>query len=191
MILLHGSDERGESGLQVLMVQRSKDTRIWPGFWVFPGGVVEDADHKSTSVDARYRNTALRELAEETNVELDGPNSLVPFARWITPAELGVRFDARFYIAPIPADARPEPDGEEIVEIGRFKPQDALERQRAGEMQMIFPTIKQLEDLARFSTAEEVIQDAPARSMEPVRPRAIAVGEKIRIVLPGEPGYND
>ncbi len=190
MILLHGSDEHGESGLQVLMVRRSPDTRIWPGFWVFPGGVVEDSDHESASIDARYRNTALRELAEETNVELDGPDSLIPFARWITPAELGVRFDARFYVAPMPPNAHPEPDSKEIVEIGRLKPQEALERQRAGEMQMIFPTIKQLEDLARFSTAEEVIKDAPSRSMEPIRPRAISVGEKIRIVLPGEPGYD-
>ncbi len=189
-ILLRDDDAKPEQKLQVIMGQRSPDSRNLPGFWVFPGGLVEADDDDGESVDTKYRNTALRELAEETGIELDGTDSLIPFARWITPAELGVRFDARFYIAPAPPEASPKPDHTEIVDARWLQPQEALGRHRAGEMKMIFPTLKQLEDLARFSTMSEVLEDAPTRSMEPVQPRAVVENEKVRIVLPGEPGYD-
>ncbi len=189
-ILLRDDDAQAESKLQVIMGQRSPDSRNLPGFWVFPGGMVESDDHDTGSANARFRNTALRELAEETGIELDGPDSLIPFARWITPAELGVRFDAHFYIAPAPPEASPKPDRMEIVDARWLQPQEALDQHQAGEMKMIFPTLKQLEDLARFSTVREVLEDAPTRSMEPVQPRAVVENEKVRIVLPGEPGYN-
>lgn len=188
-ILLRDDSAQAERKLQVIMGQRSPDSRNLPGFWVFPGGLVE-ADDDAESTDTKYRNTAIRELAEETGIKLDGPDSLIPFARWITPAELGVRFDARFYIAPAPPEASPKPDLTEIVDARWLQPQDALDQHRAGEMKMIFPTLKQLEDLARFSTMSDVLEDAPTRSMEPVQPRAVVENEKVRIILPGEPGYD-
>lgn len=189
VILVRDEDEQDQPRLQVMMVQRSTESRNLPGFWVFPGGLVEEGDHDANSVDARNRKTALRELAEETGIKLGGIDILSPFARWITPAELGVRFDASFYIAPAPPDEVPRPDRTEIVDAQWFQPQKALDSHRAGEMDMIFPTLKQLEDLARFTTSIKLIKHSKTRSLEPVRPRAVFEGEKVRILLPGEPGY--
>ena len=79
----------------------------------------------STSEEA-VRLTALRELEEEVGVQIEDPGDLVPFSRWITPAEVKVRFDTWFYLARAPAHCRPEPDGEEIVDSGWFAPAEAL-----------------------------------------------------------------
>jgi hypothetical protein len=52
-----------------------------------------------------------------------------------------------------------------------------------------FPTIKHLEALAPFATADELLNWARGRSVEPVEPRVVHEGEVARIVMPGEPGY--
>lgn len=189
VILVRDAGVQKQPRLQVMMVQRSPESRNLPGFWVFPGGLVEEDDHDANSVDARNRKTALRELAEETGIELSGTDILTPFARWITPAELGVRFDASFYITPAPPNQSPKPDRTEIVDAQWFQPQKALDSHRAGEMKMIFPTLKQLEDLARFTTSIKLIEHSKTRSLEPIRPRAVFEGERMQILLPGDKGY--
>ena len=63
------------------------------GAWVFPGGAVhagEDADHAAAAV---------RELEEEAGIGSPGTPTLVPFSRWITPAEVKIRFDTWFFVA--------------------------------------------------------------------------------------------
>ena len=59
---------------------------------------------RSTPARARattpHRAAAVRELAEEAGVELDDPQALVKFSRWITPDEVQIRFDTHFFLAP-------------------------------------------------------------------------------------------
>jgi len=81
VIVLRGADE----GLEVLLVQRTPKARFMGGVWVFPGGAV-DADEGEG--DAAHRAAGVRELAEEAAIEVDGPEALVPFSRWITPRAL-------------------------------------------------------------------------------------------------------
>jgi hypothetical protein len=56
---------------------------------------------------------------------------------------------------------------------------------------MVFPTIKHLEQLAAFTTAAELLDHARGREVHPVQPRVVMTGEMARILLPGEPGYDD
>src|SRR2546426_3530738 len=90
VILLGG----GSNGLEVLLVQRNPAQRFMGGAWVFPGGALTAEEGEG---DAAHRGAALRELQEEAQVTLMDAAQLVPFSRWITPAQGKIRFDTRFY----------------------------------------------------------------------------------------------
>jgi len=154
-----------------------------PGAWVFPGGALDGSE------DAR--TAGVREVEEEASVALPNPSALVEFSRWITPPEVQIRFDTLFLLAHAPDDAAPRPDGGETVAVGWYAPQAALDAHRRGDLELVFPTIKTLEQLSRFGSAAELLDWAAGRVVEPIEPRVIVEGEVARIVLPGEPGYRD
>jgi 8-oxo-dGTP pyrophosphatase MutT (NUDIX family) len=177
VILLRG----GADALEVLLVKRNPAQRFMGGAWVFPGGAVDgDEDHRLAGV---------REVAEEAGVTLPDPGALVKFSQWITPAEVKTRFDTHFYLAALPAGADPEPDGAETVDLGWFTPAGALEAYAREEIALVFPTIKTLEQLVPFTSADELLEWARDRTVVPVQPRVVTEGEVARVVLPGEPGY--
>jgi 8-oxo-dGTP pyrophosphatase MutT (NUDIX family) len=185
VILMRHGGKHTSSGLEVLLGRRTSKARFMADVWVFPGGAVDGPG----ADDGTHRATALRELEEEAAVTLAGPDELVPFSRWITPEEVKIRYDTRFYLALAPAHTAPRPDGEEIVETGWFAPAHALARHRDGDLLLVFPTIKMLETLARFSTPEEALETIGAVAVEPILPRVDTSGPEPRILLPGDAGY--
>jgi 8-oxo-dGTP pyrophosphatase MutT (NUDIX family) len=178
----------GDDALEVLLVQRNPGSRFMGGAWVFPGGAVDAGEGHG---DEARRAAALRELQEEAGITLSSPAALIGFSRWITPAQVKIRFDTWFYVAEAPAGAAPEIDGSEIVDAGWHTPSAALDAYRRGELLLVFPTIKHLEQLSGFESARAVIEHARGREVRPVQPRVLLSGETARIVLPGEPGYEE
>jgi 8-oxo-dGTP pyrophosphatase MutT (NUDIX family) len=152
------------------------------GAWVFPGGSL--ADDRET-----HAACAVRELQEEAGVSV-AENALVGFSRWITPKDAPKRFDTMFFVTPAPEDQTPEADGSECVQVSWQRPQDALARHGRGELELVFPTIKQLEQLAKYGSVEAVLEGAPGSSVEPITPRVVSRGGQREIVLPGEEGYD-
>ena len=171
VVVLRGGGDR----LEVLLGQRTPKARFMGGAWVFPGGSVDGEEG--------LRATAVREVAEEVQVTLGDPAALVPFARWITPPEVSIRFDTYFFLAVAPEGAEATPDGQEIVDARWFEPARALEGSEAGDLLMVFPTIKNLEVLARFDTADALLEWASTHEVRPVQPRVEGQGEAARIVL--------
>jgi 8-oxo-dGTP pyrophosphatase MutT (NUDIX family) len=165
----------GAQRLEVLMVQRTPKAKFMGGAWVFPGGSVDPGEE--------LRTAAVREVVEEVEVTLPDPAALVPFARWITPPEVTIRFDTYFFLAPAPDGAEAKPDGSEIVDARWFEPARALEGSEAGDLLMVFPTIKNLEVLARFDSAHALLEWASTHEVRPVQPRVEGHGEAARIVL--------
>ena len=182
MILLRGDGQ----ALEVLLVKRNPESRFMGGAWVFPGGAVDRSEGEG---DGALRAAAVRELAEEAGIELLATEDLVPFSRWITPAQVKIRFDTWFYLAPLPDGGVPRVDGGEVVDFRWYEPSAALEAARQGELLLVFPTIKHLERLAAFETADELLAWATGREVVAVQPRVLVEGEVARVVLPGEPGY--
>ncbi len=172
--------------LEVLLVRRTPEARFMGGVWVFPGGAVDQSDGDG---DGALRAAAVRELREEAAIELQSADELVEFSRWITPAVVKTRYDTHFFLAPLPAGQEPRVDGQECVDLGWFTPAGALEAHRAGEIALVFPTIKNLEPLVAFASAQELLTATRGRSIEPILPKVIAEGGNARVVLPGEPGY--
>jgi 8-oxo-dGTP pyrophosphatase MutT (NUDIX family) len=182
VILLRGDGE----ALEVLLVQRNPASRFMGGAWVFPGGAVHADDGVG---EAALRRAAVREVDEEAGIELGEPGALIPFSRWITPAEVKIRFDTWFFLAPVPAATVARIDGAEVVDARWYAPADALAAGARDELLLVFPTIKHLEQLAAFATARELVDHARGREVRPVQPQVVMAGEVARIVLPGEPGY--
>ena len=184
VILLRG----GGRGLEVLLAQRNPQARFMGGAWVFPGGAVSEGDGEG---DAALRAAAVRELAEEAGIVLADLRELVAFSRWITPAEVKIRYDTWFFLAPVPEGAEPAIDGEEVVDARWYTPAAALAAGADDQILLVFPTIKHLEQLSAFSSANVLLEYASSRAVIPVQPRVLGTGESARIVLPGEPGYED
>ena len=78
-------------------------------------------------------------------------------ARWITDRDLPKRFDVPFLVARMPEGQTPVADEAEQFEPQWVRPHAALERHAAGGFFMIFPTIRTLQRLARFDSAEAVL----------------------------------
>src|SRR4051794_35968288 len=146
------------AGPEVLLVRRNPGARFMGGAWVFPGGAV--------SGDESPEQAAVRELEEEAAVALPGgEEALVAFSRWITPAEVKLRFDTYFYVAEAPAGTEPRCDGEECVDLTWIRPEDALRAYQRGELTLVFPTIKHLEQLAELPSVAAALELARSREV--------------------------
>jgi 8-oxo-dGTP pyrophosphatase MutT (NUDIX family) len=112
------------------------------------------------------------------------------FSHWITPEPAPKRYDTRFFTACVPPGQTAVHDDYETVETVWVRPSDALSRHEAGEFELIFPTIKNLQAISRFQTTAELLDAAAAAEHVPaVLPRVISDGNGVRIVLPGDPDY--
>jgi 8-oxo-dGTP pyrophosphatase MutT (NUDIX family) len=179
VILLRG----GAETLEVLLVKRTPKARFMGGVWVFPGGAVDTTEGDG---DTAHRVAAVRELEEEAAIALPDPGALVKFSRWITPPQVKTRFDTHFFLATLPEGQEPRVDGEECVDFGWFTPRAALDAAHREEILLVFPTIKHLEQLSAFPSADAVLEHARGRDVEPVVPHVVMDGEVARVVLPGE-----
>jgi 8-oxo-dGTP pyrophosphatase MutT (NUDIX family) len=196
VIVLRRGGRHADRALEVLLVRRNTEARFMPGVWVFPGGAVGEGDRsvgragRQQGVDPEeraHRACAVRELEEEAGISIPA-TELRPWSRWITPEAVPIRFDTRFYVALAPPHAPPHPDGAETIDAAWFEPEGALRSHRAAEIELVFPTIKHLESLRAYPTAEAVMA-AVEGLPEAVLPKIVGEGDERRIVLPGDPGY--
>jgi 8-oxo-dGTP pyrophosphatase MutT (NUDIX family) len=120
--------------------------------------------------DASPAATARRELEEEAGLRR-------------------VRFDTWFFLTRAPTGAEGTPDGSETVDLRWLRPADALEAGRRGELLLVFPTIRHLEELARLGSVADGLAQSRAREVKAVLPRVVGEGDEARVLLPGDPGY--
>jgi NUDIX domain. len=207
VILLRGSP------LEVLMIRRHANASFVPDAWVFPGGMVEpsDRDLGDGSDLGTMRVAAARELFEESGIWLGAPlsgsdakrrallagnttfaalareapldlDALVWTSRWITPIGIPRRFDTYFFLAIAHDDAVASVDnGEdgEAVEVRWITPQAALET-----LQIVFPTMKNLEAISGFATAGELLASRSGVDVPETRPVLEVEDGRKKIVLP-------
>ncbi len=114
---------------------------------------------------------------------------LIPFARWITPEAMPIRFDARFYLAGAPHSQEPLTDGEEISGCVWVEPGQALRSCREGRFPMLPPTVANLRELASFNCVEDALAAARIKEIRKVAPRLVEEGGLMKLLFPGDPGY--
>jgi recombination protein RecT len=79
-------------------------------------------------------------------------------AHWQTDRDLPRRFDVPFLAARMPEHQTPDADEHEQFEPVWVRPADALERHRAGQFFIIYPTIRTLERLQAYRSVDDVLQ---------------------------------
>jgi 8-oxo-dGTP pyrophosphatase MutT (NUDIX family) len=133
------------------------------GVWL--GAPLEDAEHKRRRLLAG--SLTVRHLFAEGTPDLD---ALVWTSHWITPVGIPKRFDTYFFLAKVGRDIVATAEENEAVDVVWIHPADALARHAAGEMQMVFPTLRTLESMRDFQRADALIDSRRGAVIEPIQP---------------------
>ena len=131
----------------------------------------------------------LEELADEFDLVFRA-DRLVYFAHWITPEFESRRYDTRFFVAETPPRQTARHDGDETTGGDWFRPDEAIERYRDGELQLAPPTLSVLEDFSRFAGVDELLEAIDSRPAPPaVHPHLLEDADEVTLVYPGDPEY--
>ena len=159
--------------------------------------VISFADEATADRFTIHRNAVdsgarrLIEVCEEEGLRLD-VDRLHYFSHWITPEGPPRRYDTRFFVAAAPPEQYPLHDDRETIANLWVRPQDALDRHAAGTLDLILPTIKNLEAIGRFTRSADLLAHAEQISyVPPILPRIVDDGGGMRILLPDDPGYDE
>lgn len=188
----------GDAGVEVLLLRRTKALDFAPGACVFPGGSVDAADRsgdgpapEGLGVPAERARAlvraGVRETLEESGVRLD-PAQLVPWARWITPEAADRRFDTWFFAAGLPAGEQVEAHDGESDSATWWRPEDALDAARAGQITLLPPTAVTLAELAAIPGGVAAVLAEP-RVVTPLMPSVTVEDGQAWLIMPSGTEY--
>lgn len=163
------------------------------------GAVVSFDDPLVASRFTSYRHNvhaghlALGELCRSEDLRLI-TDAIGYVSHWITPLGSPRRFDARFFIARAPEAQVPLHDDHETVESLWVRPGEALDRYRAGTLDMFPPTVSNLAFLADFTDADDALGAATVSVVDPppAAPPKVQVdgdGKVVKRMFPGDPEF--
>jgi 8-oxo-dGTP pyrophosphatase MutT (NUDIX family) len=161
-----------------------------------------------------WRAAALRELYEEAGLLVGEASAELPasdlytrldsagdrldadalryWSNWITPRPLPRRYDTRFYLVEVAADADANPDQAEVFDAEWVTPSAALDAADRGDWSVEFPTRAHLEMLAACDSVEAALELVPAEAPPAIEPRLRFDSEGVvSILLPGDPGFEE
>lgn len=105
-----------------------------------------------------------RDLVAKLELRFDA-TTLQYFAHWTTPQGMPRRFSTRFFAARMPPGQQANPDGSETTRGEWLRPEAALDRQRAGEIFLMTPTIATLRQLGEYADIDSALADMSAREV--------------------------
>lgn len=194
---------------ELLLIHRPGGSDFAPGAYVFPGGTVheDDAAFEDEIGAAAVREVfeevgillargateadcvALRNLLESGNTFSEALkhmaiepafSDLVMFARWVTPARLRRRYDARFFLARMPDGQAVHPQEDEVTDWLWVEPQDALEN---PDITLVYATRAVLESIAGAPDTKALFAQARAKKEIPViEPRMVETASGWEVV---------
>ncbi|MGH3431236.1 MAG: NUDIX hydrolase, partial [Thermocrispum sp.] len=141
--------------------------------------VVDDA---VTFHDARER-LAARELSLAEFLDAAGlvlrADLLRPWSSWVTPEQEPRRYDARFFLAGMPAGQRADGATSEAQSTAWSRPRQVLADVDAGRMMMMPPTMYTLRELSGFGTVAGAL--AAERQILRVAPQLVVDDDGARV----------
>ena len=179
----------GNGGVEVLMLK--KNSKItFGGMWVFPGGKIDPEDYPAADdVDAAARVAAARETEEEAGLSVSA-EAFVQIAHWTPPPGPQKRFATWFFAAHISGDQDIAIDDGEIKEHAWIRPEDALAKHAAGEIDLVPPTWITLYHLSKYYPVSEVLSHFQQQGHKTYRTRVVKAASGDRVALwHGDAGY--
>lgn len=154
------------------------------GFVKSPG-----AEQLATMRAQLLEGLVFADIVAAAGLEFDLP-VLTCFARWSPKLHQARNFDTRFYLARMPDDApMASVDATENVRLFWGTAQSVLDDADAGRVQIIFPTRRNLERLAKLGRYEAAIAEAEAIAPEIVTPWIEKRGDARYICITTDRGY--
>ena len=114
---------------------------------------------------------------------------LRPWANWVTPVDEPKRYDTRFFLAAMPDGQRADGVTTEAAHAYWSTPEDALEQWRRGHCGLLPPTWVTLSEIGACDGVEAALE--LERPLGKVLPRLVHRDGAWRVLLPGEPGYDE
>jgi 8-oxo-dGTP pyrophosphatase MutT (NUDIX family) len=147
------------------------------------------ADVAASLQAALHRGRVFSELLAADGLALD-LHVLTPFARWKPGFRQARTFDTHFFIAEASGGEWPlRPQSEECERVEWLSAADTLARISTGEASAIFPTVRNLERLARFETFAEARADADAHPIHTITPWIEERDGETWVTIPSGLGY--
>jgi 8-oxo-dGTP pyrophosphatase MutT (NUDIX family) len=136
---------------------------------------------------------AFAEVIEASGLRLR-PGAMAYFARWVTPESLPKRYDTRFYASAMPVGQEAVAAPGEVESVEWISPAQALERADTNAAYTLPPTRAALGALARYRDVASALSGmVEGRDLTPILPRIVQgsqPGPEVRVLMPGEPGYD-
>jgi 8-oxo-dGTP pyrophosphatase MutT (NUDIX family) len=128
-------------------------------------------------------------ILRQENLKL-AADSLIHYSHWITPEARQKRYDTHFFMALVPKGQIPSADKKEITAGIWLTPQQALKANISSDIPLTPPALCMLEELAPFSSAEDIIGFARERNMsDPIVPILTTINGYEVLLLPGDKLY--
>jgi len=112
------------------------------------------------------------------------------FAHWITPPMVPKRSDTHFFIAVAPEDHLALHDGHENVDSVWITAADAVAAAKDGSRTIIFPTLRNLERLAKFTSTADALNNCKTQPVVPVLPWSEKRDDGMWLCIPTNAGYD-
>lgn len=149
--------ETDSNTIEVLLLKRNKALKFASGFWVFPGGKIEDEEFEQESNElAAAKAAAVRETHEEAGIYTD-VNQLTFFCHWTTPNMQAKRFGTYFFVTKIKGQDKITIDDSEIKDFMWIKIQDAIDRFLDSELHLLPPTFICLQRIRKCHSYDEIL----------------------------------
>jgi len=179
------ADEASQRGLAVAACREAlEEAAILP----LAGEALTHAELLDWRARVARGETTLRGLLASSGRTLDLA-SLVPLARWITPAAEARRYDTRFLLFVASDALTGAHDDHETTASFWARPAEVVRRFVAGELQLAPPTHRTLEILEKARDAKDAMAIADAACLDPVCPRLVTRDNVVSLALPGDPEH--
>lgn len=139
---------------------------------------VPTADLSGARHDVEAGRVTFASLLTHNGLSVDA-DAVRPWSRWITPPGEKRRYDTRFFVAGLPADAEAEDVTTESAHAAWVPVATALDEARRGERRMLPPTVATLASLVGHGTVADVLAASAGRSLDPIQPTIRVDGEHL------------
>lgn len=108
---------------------------------------------------------------------------VVYFSHWITPVAEPRRYDTRFFLARLPDHRTARADPREMIDAIWLGIDEAMQRFEAGQLPMVFPTVRTLQSLRGYDSVDAALAAARTTPVHPILPRLVRTPTGVGIVI--------